>query len=63
MTVVGIFKVEEIVGMRTGSDGSIEYEVKWQGYPDDNTWEPLSNLVGCHERIFAFFQKNMNNNS
>ena len=36
------FFVEKIEGLRTESDGTKRYFVKWYGYPrTDNTWEPL----------------------
>ncbi|KAG7674967.1 hypothetical protein KSW81_002476 [Nannochloris sp. 'desiccata'] len=36
------FFVEKIEGVRTESDGTKRYFVKWYGYPrSDNTWEPV----------------------
>ena len=37
--------------------GIPKYEVKWQGYkdcPEQNTWEPLENLVGFEEMVRDF---------
>ena len=28
-----------------------QYRVHWAGYRDQDTWEPLRNLVNCHEKI------------
>jgi hypothetical protein len=41
---VEVFDVEYLVSKRVGEQG-VEYEVKWEGYSDDeNTWEPEENL-------------------
>lgn len=41
------YSVERIVDKRKNKAGKIEYLVKWVAFdnPDDNTWEPLENLV------------------
>lgn len=43
------FVVEKIVGKRYNpKKKQIEYLLKWEGYPpEQNTWEPLSNLTTC----------------
>lgn len=40
------FLVDKIVDKRT-FNGVLQYRVKWKGYEndEDDTWEPLSNLV------------------
>ena len=57
------FEVEAVVDMKkkvrstifSKSDlkgSSVEYLVKWRGYPSDqNTWEPAQNLEHCPEMI------------
>lgn len=43
------FVVEKIVGKRYNpKKKQVEYLLKWEGYPpEQNTWEPLSNLTTC----------------
>jgi hypothetical protein len=49
-----VFHVEKILQKRTNSDGSVDYFLKWKGYPDEeNTWEPVENL-NCPLLISAF---------
>lgn len=34
------------------------YEVKWKGYSvEDNTWEPVTSLHGCNDKLFEFYLK------
>ncbi|KAF1746519.1 hypothetical protein GCK72_022975 [Caenorhabditis remanei] len=48
--VVNECAVVRIVGKRITQRG-IEYQVKWEGWPEDsNTWEPLNNL-NCKELV------------
>lgn len=55
------FVVEKIVGKRYHHKKKrVEYLLKWEGYPpEQNTWEPLSNLTTCksllqeYERLAA----------
>jgi len=38
------YEVEAVVGRR-GNGSSLQYLIKWKGYPEsENTWEPLANL-------------------
>lgn len=47
------YVVEKILNKRV-RDGSLEYYVKWSGFPDsDNTWEPEKHL-DCTELIAEF---------
>ena len=48
------FEVAAIVGKKRVGRGW-RYLVRWEGYgPDDDTWEPLSNLGGCQELVDAY---------
>uniref|UniRef100_A0A0P4WF97 Histone-lysine N-methyltransferase n=1 Tax=Scylla olivacea TaxID=85551 RepID=A0A0P4WF97_SCYOL len=50
------FEVLSIVDMKK-SQGNYTYHVTWKGYgPEDNTWEPSSNLTSCEELLVEFFK-------
>jgi len=53
------FIVENILDKRTAKRGKVEYLIKWKNYdkPEDNTWEPMSNLGGFTELIEKFESK------
>ena len=34
-----------------------QYRVHWAGYRDQDTWEPLRNLVNCHEKIQEYWAR------
>ena len=42
------FIVETVLDKRTAKSRKVEYLIKWKKFykPEDNTWEPISNL-GC----------------
>ncbi|KAF9168116.1 hypothetical protein DFQ26_001292 [Actinomortierella ambigua] len=43
-----IFEVEKIMSMKGADLDTVTFKVRWKGYlPEDDTWEPLSNLNGC----------------
>jgi len=49
-----LFEVERILGKRT-RNGKVEYLVHWKGFgPDEDSWEPVKNLRGCHSIIKQF---------
>lgn len=52
----GFYPVEAIRAKRTNiHTGKDEYLIKWQGWEEkSNTWEPISNVVGCEELIENF---------
>lgn len=46
--VEGAFAVEEVLGHKLEHDHEPRFFIKWKGYGDeDNTWEPIDNLVNC----------------
>ena len=51
-----VFAVEKILKKRFNQRrGRVEYLLKWRNFDDDdNTWEPLKNLVDCDEIIEEF---------
>ena len=51
------YEVEEILATERIS-GQPHYLVKWKGYDtSDNTWEPIGNLMGCHQLVRQFHQQ------
>jgi hypothetical protein len=49
-----IYEVESIVNRRLVK-GTVEYLIKWLGYPEtDNSWEPLANLAGIEQELSEF---------
>lgn len=49
-----LYDVERIVGKRVLADGSVEYRVKWDGYPlgdGDDGWEPEEHLVNAMQKV------------
>ncbi|KAK6052930.1 chromo' (CHRromatin Organization MOdifier) domain protein, partial [Cooperia oncophora] len=52
-----VYVVEAVINKRKAKDGKIEYLLKWQGFPlEESTWEPEEN-VACHELIAEFERK------
>ena len=49
------YEVEAIRDKRVLVNGSLEYLIKWQNYPEtENTWEPMPNLNSCIKMVHAF---------
>lgn len=48
------YRVESIVGRKTGEDGDILYCVRWAKPYNDETWEPLSNLANAMRLVDEF---------
>ena len=49
-----LYTVEKITAVRW-SGGARQWLVRWQGYGEqDDTWEPIENLVGCATFIRGF---------
>ncbi|KAJ1347362.1 Chromobox protein 1 [Parelaphostrongylus tenuis] len=49
-----VYVVESILNKRKTKEGKVEYLVRWQGYPlEDSTWEPEENVT-CHELLAEF---------
>ena len=52
------YEVERIVRSRRMKGQRVLYEIKWKDYPEDeNTWEPIENLVNAREHLDYFFKK------
>ncbi|KJH44403.1 chromo shadow domain protein [Dictyocaulus viviparus] len=52
-----VYVVEAVINKRKTKEGKIEYLLKWQGFPlEESTWEPEEN-VACHELIAEFERK------
>lgn len=41
-----VYIVEKVLGTKKKGKKTL-YEVKWQGFPGENTWEPADNLKNC----------------
>lgn len=51
------YKVKQILDHKQVS-GKPYYLVKWRGYDtSENTWEPIENLMGCHQRVQQYHQR------
>jgi len=57
-----IYEPEKVVGERQknlgGGKTETQYEVKWKGWDKKhNTYEPLSNLVGCEDMVSEYKER------
>jgi hypothetical protein len=43
--VVEEFVICSIVDKRDGMAGRVEYKVSWEGFPGEDSWEPIENLT------------------
>lgn len=50
------FVVEQILDRRQHK-GRMEYLIKWQGFENQNTWEPLANLKYVQNMVVEFDKK------
>ncbi|RYP44403.1 hypothetical protein DL768_009135 [Monosporascus sp. mg162] len=52
----GVYEVEKITNSRLNKGkGTIEYLVKWEGYPaSQSTWEPAKNLESCPQMVARY---------
>jgi transposase InsO family protein len=51
------YEVEKILRINKVS-GRTHYLVKWRGYDtSESTWEPIENLMGCHQLVQQFHQR------
>lgn len=54
-----MYHVEKILDKRAIKNGSLEYKVKWKGYPMNQcTWEPIDNLKNVANMLEDFNKKN-----
>ncbi|KAL1503819.1 hypothetical protein AB1Y20_016004 [Prymnesium parvum] len=52
-----LYEVDYIKNVRYVK-GVRQYEVVWEGYgPNDTSWEPMENLVGCAQQIREYERK------
>jgi hypothetical protein len=57
------YEVEQILDANKIS-GKPHYLVKWKGYDtSENTWEPIENLMGCHQLVRQYHQRQPRRNS
>lgn len=54
--IAPVYEVEKVVDHKKKGKTHL-YLLKWENWPSDsNTWEPISNLNGCHEALFNFLE-------
>lgn len=53
-----VFEPERLVGERRAADGTLEYRVRWRGYPpSQDTWEPLEHLQAGRRGLLRDWEK------
>ncbi|XP_033104331.1 chromodomain Y-like protein 2 [Anneissia japonica] len=53
-----VYEVEKVLNRRRNKYGKIQYLVRWKDFTsDDDTWEPLSNLSDCLQRVDEFNER------
>jgi chromobox protein 5 len=57
------YTVERIIKKRISKAGTLEYYLKWKGWPEsDNTWEPVEHLA-CEALLIEFEKNQLENKS
>ncbi|KAK9368063.1 hypothetical protein V1509DRAFT_639956 [Lipomyces kononenkoae] len=53
------YTVEAIKGHNFNKKGQLLFHIKWLGYdkPEDDSWEPESNLIGAREMVDEYLEK------
>jgi hypothetical protein len=51
--------VQQILAEDLNDKGEVVYLIKWLGYTDDDTWEPLSSIASC-TRVLAEWKAERN---
>ena len=56
-----VFEVDTVLGVRIlchKDNVIIQYKIRWVGFSAaDDSWEPLSNLTGCWDKIRQFHRR------
>ena len=53
-----VFEPERIVGERRVADGTLQYRIRWKGYPpSQDTWEPLEHLQAGRRGLLRDWEK------
>jgi transposase len=53
-----VFEPERIVGERRAADGTVQYRIRWVGYPpSQDTWEPLEHLQAGRRGLLRDWEK------
>ena len=51
MSESDFYNIEKILDRRK-INGKLEYKIKWEGYPmNQSTWEPMENLITAKELV------------
>ncbi|KAF5178295.1 DNA (cytosine-5)-methyltransferase [Thalictrum thalictroides] len=67
-TPSGVFEVAKLLEITYGDPNNIKeiglyFKVQWKGYgPEEDTWEPISGLMDCEERVREFVTRGYHEN-